>query len=171
MNTNSGLVPLLDETGRFPDSFAPPSVEADMQAASDSATSAASSSASAQASALAAEQAKEQGSQLLAQKGNVSGTLDLTAATRNLIVHATMTGNITVALPASPMTGHTITLELLQDATGGRLLTIPGAVTAYGVAITPAPAANALTEVMCFWDGVRWHARVAGLADSKPAGW
>ena len=33
MNTNSGLVPLLDETGRFPNSFAPPSVEADMQAA------------------------------------------------------------------------------------------------------------------------------------------
>lgn len=33
MTVNSGLVPLLDETGRFPDSFAPPSVEADMQAA------------------------------------------------------------------------------------------------------------------------------------------
>ena len=122
MTTNSGLVPLLDETGRFPNSFAPPSVEADMQAA--------------QASALAAEQAKEQGSQLLDQRGNVSGTLDLTTATRNLIVHATMTGNVSVALPADPMVGHTITLELIQDVTGDRTLTILGAVTAYGVRIT-----------------------------------
>lgn len=119
----------------------------------------------------AVETAAEVGQYLLDQRGNVSGTLDLSAASRNLIVHATMTGNVTVALPASPMIGHTITLELTQDATGSRILFIPGAVTAYGVRITPASAANALTEVMCLWDGVRWHARVSGLADSKPTGW
>lgn len=119
----------------------------------------------------AVEQAAEVGQYLLDQRGNVSGTLDLSGVSRNLIVHATMTGNLTVTLPSSPMIGHTITLELLQDATGSRLLTVQGAVTAYGVGITPAPAANALTEVMCLWDGIRWHARVSGLADSKPTGW
>ena len=119
----------------------------------------------------AVETAAEVGSQLLDNRGNFSGTLNLSAVTRNAIVHMTMIGNITATLPTVPMVGHTITLELKQDATGSRTLTIPGAVTAYGIAITPAVGANALTEVMCFYDGVRWHARVSGLADAVPAGW
>ena len=172
MTTNSGLVPLLDETGRFPDSFAPPSVKADMQAASDSATSAASSSTSAQASALAAEQAKEQGSQLLVQKGNVSGTLDLSTVTTNQIVHLTRVGNIVVNLPTSPMVGQTITLVMKKDATATVYsLNLKNVITAYGVSITPSPAANALDEIMCFYDGVRWKARVSGLSDAIPTAW
>ena len=172
MNTNSGLVPLLDETGRFPNSFAPPSVEADMQAASDSATSAASSSTSAQDSALAAKQAKEQGSQLLVQKGNVSGTLDLSTVTTNQIVHLTRVGNIVVNLPTSPIVGQTITLVMKKDATGtAYAFTLKNVITAYGVSITPSPAANALDEIMCFYDGVRWKARVSGLSDAIPTAW
>ena len=172
MTTNSGLVPLLDEMGRFPDSFAPPSVKADMQAASDSATSAASSSTSAQASALAAEQAKEQGSQLLVQKGNVSGTLDLSTVTTNQIVHLTRVGNIVVNLPTSPMVGQTITLVMKKDATATVYsLNLKNVITAYGVSITPSPAANALDEIMCFYDGVRWKARVSGLSDAIPTAW
>ena len=284
MTTNSGLVPLLDETGRFPDSFAPPSVAVDTQAAreakaqaetaavaaagsatsaqgaagdsaasaqaaqaarenatsaaqaasgsasqasdsatnaqgsstsaassassafqsastaeahknsaatskeqaassatlastkalaaSDSATSAASSSTSAQASALAAEQAKEQGSQLLVQKGNVSGTLDLSTVTTNQIVHLTRVGNIVVNLPTSPIVGQTITLVMKKDATGAVYsFKLKNVITAYGVSITPSSAANTLDEIMCFYDGVRWKARVSGLSDAVPTAW
>ena len=141
-------------------------------AASDSATSAASSSTSAQASALAAEQAKEQGSQLLVQKGNVSGTLDLSTVTTNQIVHLTRVGNIVVNLPTSPMVGQTITLVMKKDATGtAYAFTLNNVITAYGVSITPSSAANALDEIMCFYDGVRWKARVSGLSDAIPTAW
>ena len=141
-------------------------------AASDSATSAASSSTSAQASALAAKQAKEQGSQLLVQKGNVSGTLDLSTVTTNQIVHLTRVGNIVVNLPTSPIVGQTITLVMKKDATGtAYAFTLKNVITAYGVSITPSPAANALDEIMCFYDGVRWKARVSGLSDAIPTAW
>ena len=141
-------------------------------AASDSATSAASSSTSAQASALAAEQAKEQGSQLLVQKGNVSGTLDLSTVTTNQIVHLTRVGNIVVKLPTSSIVGQTITLVMKKDATGtAYAFTLKNVITAYGVSITPSPAANALDEIMCFYDGVRWKARVSGLSDAIPTAW
>ena len=141
-------------------------------AASDSATSAASSSTSAQASALAAEQAKEQGSQLLVQKGNVSGTLDLSTVTTNQIVHLTRVGDIVVNLPTSPMVGQTITLVMKKDATATVYsFKLKNVITAYGVSITPSAAANTLDEIMCFYDGVRWKARVGGLADSIPTSW
>ena len=284
MDINSGLVPLLDETGRFPDSFAPPSVEADMQAAqaaqaqaeeaaqnaagsatgaqgaaedsatsahasqssqtaaagsagnaaaaaaqasssatnaqgsataaassassasqsaalaeshknsaatskdqadasaslasakataaSDSATSASSSSASAQASALAAERAKEQGSQLLVNLGNRSGTVDLSTVTTNQIVHLTRVGNIVVNLPTSPIVGQTITLVMKKDSTATVYsVNLKNVITAYGVAITPSASPNALDEIMCFYDGVRWKARVSGLSDAIPTAW
>ena len=141
-------------------------------AASDSATSAASSSTSAQASALAAEQAKEQGSQLLVQKGNVSGTLDLSTVTTNQIVHFTRVGNIVVNLPTSPIVGQTITLVMKKDATATVYsFKLTNVITAYGVSITPSSAANALDEIMCFYDGVRWKARVSGLSDAIPTAW
>ena len=141
-------------------------------AASDSATSAASSSTSAQASALAAEQAKEQGSQLLVQKGNVSGTLDLSTVTTNQIVHLTRVGNIVVNLPTSPIVGQTITLVMKKDATATVYsFNLKNVITAYGVSITPSSAANTLDEIMCFYDGVRWKARVSGLSDAIPTAW
>lgn len=97
--------------------------------------------------------------------------LDLSGVTRNLIVHATLTGNLTVKLPAVPMVGQTITLELKQDTTGGRRLKIENALASYGVSITISPNANALDEIMCFNDGVRWKARAAGLSDAIPTSW
>ena len=141
-------------------------------AASDSATASANSSASAQASALAAEQAKEQGSQLLVSLGNVSGALDLSTVTTNQIVHLTRVGNITITLPMSPMVGQTITLVMKKDATATvYAFNLKNVITAYGVSITPSSAANSLDEIMCFYDGVRWKARVSGLADAIPTAW
>ena len=140
--------------------------------ASTKAAAAASSSTSAQASALAAEQAKEQGSQLLVQKGKVSGTLDLSTVTTNQIVHLTRVGNIVVKLPTSPIVGQTITLVMKKDATAtAYAFALNNVITAYGVSITPSPAANALDEIMCFYDGVRWKARVSGLSDAIPTAW
>ena len=140
--------------------------------ASDSATNAQGSATSAQASALAAEQAKEQGSQLLVQKGNVSGTLDLSTVTTNQIVHLTRVGNIVVNLPTSPIVGQTITLVMKKDATATVYsFNLKNVIASYGVSITPSPAANALDEIMCFYDGVRWKARVSGLSDAIPTAW
>ena len=113
----------------------------------------------------------EEGAFLLDQRGSVSGTLDLSGVTTKNIVHARLTGNLKVVLPSSPVVGQTITLELQQDATGGRTLTLPNAVASFGVPITLSTAANALDEIMCLYDGVRWKARVGGLSDSIPTSW
>ena len=235
MAAQQARVPVLDESGRFPDAYAPPSVAADTQAAQaarvgaesaradavtargqaevarqgaetalaevpsavegalDTQVQAAQSSATsagvardqaqtaagqahesaedASESADAALQHAQAGAFLLDQRGSVSGTLDLSGVTTQNIVHARLTGNLKVLLPSSPVVGQTITLELQQDATGGRTLTLPNAVASFGVPITLSTAANALNEVMCLYDGVRWKARVGGLSDSVPTSW
>lgn len=125
----------------------------------------------AQAAATQAQQQAQVGAFLLDQRGNVSGTLDLSSITTQNIVHATLTGNLTVLLPTAPIVGMTITLELKQDATGGRTLTIKNVPTSFGVPIALSTAANALDEVMCLFDGVRWKARVGGLSDAIPTAW
>ncbi len=77
-----------------------------------------------------------------------------------------------VNLPTSPMVGQTITLVMKKDATGtAYAFTLNNVITAYGVSITPSPAANALDEIMCFYDGVRWKARNSGLSDAIPTAW
>ena len=121
---------------------------------------------------LAAEQAKEQGSQLLVSLGNTEGALDLSAVTTNQIIHLTRVGDITITLPMSPIVWQTITLVMKKDATDtAYAFTLNNVITAYGVSITPSPAANALDEIMCFYDGVRWKARVSGLSDAIPTAW
>ena len=139
--------------------------------AETSKTSAASSATSASTSATTAQSLVQQAEFLLDNRGTVSGTLDLSGLTQQSFVHATLTGNVTVTLPAAPVVGMTVTLELKQDSTGGRTLTIKNAVASFGVAITLSTAANALDEVHCVWDGVRWKARVGGLSDSIPTSW
>ena len=92
--------------------------------------------------------------------------------TTNQIIHLTRVGDITITLPMSPIVGQTITLVMKKDATGtAYAFTLKNVTTAYGVPITPSSSANALDEIMCFYDGVRWKARVGGLADSIPTSW
>lgn len=242
MAVQQARVPVLDETGRFPDAYAPPSVAADAQAAQaaragaesardgaqeartgaetargqaevarqgaetalagvpsavegavgqqvEAAQSAATgavtargqaeafagqaqtSAISAAGSASTATQQAQVGAFLLDQRGSVSGTLDLSGVTQQSFVHATLTGNLTVVLPSAPIVGMTITLELKQDSTGGRTLTMKNIPASFGVPITLSTAANALDEIMCLYDGVRWKARVGGLSDSIPTSW
>ncbi|PRZ15132.1 hypothetical protein [Nesterenkonia sandarakina] len=113
----------------------------------------------------------EAGGFLLDQRGNVSGTLDLSEVARNHYVHLTLTGDVTVALPESPIPGRIITLVMAQDATGGRSLTIPDALSAYGVLPVPAQGANAVSEWHLVFDGVDWKVRVSGTDDMTPTEW
>ena len=126
---------------------------------------------SAAGSAATATQQAQMGAFLLDQRGSVSGALDLSGVVQQSFVHATLVGNLTVTLPTAPIVGMTITLELTQDATGGRKLTMKNIPASFGVPITLSTAANALDEVMCLYDGVRWKARVGGLSDSIPTSW
>lgn len=88
------------------------------------------------------------------------------------VYHVLLTGNVVLSLPLpASTTAFTVTLELTQDATGGRTLTVPGVVAAYGVPPMLSTAANALDELHLMWDGVRWKVRVAGLSDAIPTSW
>lgn len=120
---------------------------------------------------LALQEQAEVGKHLLDDREELDSAIDLTDTTRNLIIHGTLTQPLTVLLPPEPEPGLTITLELTQDSKGSHTLTIPNALTAYGVPITPTPDPNSLTEIMCFYDGIRWKARTSGLADSITTSW
>jgi hypothetical protein len=79
----------------------------------------------------------------------VTGVVVLTyAATINLNVsdgghfRCTLTGNATIASPSDPADGQKITLELIQDATGGRTVSW-GAAFDFGTTGAPTPTATA----------------------------
>ena len=77
-----------------------------------------------------------------------------------------------VNLPTSPIVGQTITFVMKKDATATVYsFKLTNVITAYGVSITPSSAANTLDEIMCFYDGVRWKARVSGMSDAIPTAW
>ena len=113
----------------------------------------------------------EVGELLVIQKGSISESIDLSNENKNLIVHGTLTEDVIVLLPEAPLPGNTITLELSQDSYGGKSVSIPGAYTSYGVSINPDPTPETLSELMLFWDGIRWHARISGLTELSPEGW
>ena len=113
---------------------------------------------------LALQEQAEVGKHLLDVREELSSELDLTYTTQNLIIHGTLTQPLTVLLPPEPEPGLTITLEL----TGEQAIRIPRALTAFGAPITLGPNP---TEVICFYDGVHWHARTSGPSESLPEGW
>ena len=145
--------------------------ETSKTSAASSATSASTSAATAHTAAETAQELAQVAELLLDQRGNVSGTVDLSAVTRPSFVHMTLTGATKVIPPSNPVVGMTISLEVKQDGTGGWPLTIRNTVASFGVAIEVATTANALSEVMMLFDGVRWKARVGGLSDSIPTSW
>ena len=108
---------------------------------------------------------------LMDQRGDVAGTIDLTNLTKQSFVHCRLVGNTKVTLPANPTVGMCINFEVLQNATGGYTFTFNNTVTSYGITSVISSTANSLSEVVCLWDGVRWKARVAGTNDAIPVGW
>ena len=108
---------------------------------------------------------------LLDQRGDVAGTIDLTNLTKQSFIHCRLVGNTKVTLPANPTVGMCVNFEVLQNATGGYTFTFNTKVTSYGITSVISSTANSLSEVICMWDGVRWKARVAGTNDAIPVGW
>ena len=108
---------------------------------------------------------------LMDQRGDVAGTIDLTNLTKQSFIHCRLVGNTKVTLPANPPVGMVINFEVLQNATGGYTFTFNTTVTSYGITSVISSTANSLSEVICLWDGVRWKARIAGTNDAIPVGW
>jgi hypothetical protein len=61
--------------------------------------------------------------------GNITGTVDIDLSDANFF-YGTMTGNVTLTFSNPPATGTAIAfmIELAQDGTGGRTLTLPASV-------------------------------------------
>lgn len=108
---------------------------------------------------------------LLDQRGDVAGTIDLTNLTKQSFIHCRLVGNTKVTLPANPPVGMCVNFEVLQNATGGYTFTFNNTVTSFGTPSVISTSPNALSEIVCMFDGVRWKARVAGINDAIPVGW
>lgn len=99
-----------------------------------------------------------------------SGTVDLTHIVGPQYLHATLTGDTTLILPTpGPERAYTVTLDLTQDATGGRTLTLPGVATAWAVGIVPHPDPNSRTIIHLMWTGTTWVGMVAATNIGIPA--
>jgi len=113
----------------------------------------------------------------LFDRGNTAGALDFKsmpagrgpAPTNVTLVNSLwniyMTGNITVdaatAFPAGVKAGTQFAVKFIQDATGGRTLTLTGFKKSQGVlALTSAP--NAVDMVAFIYDGTSWYAAMMG---------
>lgn len=85
------------------------------------------------------------------------GAVSLTDVTGPRTIRVTLQGNVTsVALPTwASSTSGTITLVLMQDATGGRTWVQPGT-SAYGIDVALTPTASARDVVALHWTGVQW---------------
>lgn len=76
-------------------------------------------------------------------------------------IRLSLTGNVTLATPTSPTDGQTFTVELIQDATGGRTLTLSSgyAATADVVAPVLTTAPNKRDYIVVKYDttATKWH--------------
>jgi hypothetical protein len=71
----------------------------------------------------------------------------------------TLTGNVTFSAFASPVTGQSLTLIIVQDATGSRTLT--STMKFSGASKTLSTAANAIDIMTVFYDGTNYYASLA----------
>lgn len=69
------------------------------------------------------------------------------------ITVGTLTGNITIVTPTSPVAGQEMTLVFTQDATGGRVVTLPSA---WFFSWTPTTTANHKNSITLVYDGSNW---------------
>lgn len=100
--------------------------------------------------------------------GNITGSTTLDSTTGSYFA-GTLTGNITLVMPASLVTGTTITTVFTQDATGGRTLTLPAnAASAQSTLVlsTVAGVADTITWVSVNEGTIKW--REVSHALSRP---
>jgi hypothetical protein len=72
----------------------------------------------------------------------------------------TLTGNMTMNVPTNAVPGTTYRVELIQDATGSRLLTLGTGFKTAGGAPTLTTAANAIDRLNFFYDGTTFWAEL-----------
>lgn len=85
-----------------------------------------------------------------------TGAVALTALTPKWI-KARLTGDTILTLAGgTPNEAYSVTLEIIQDATGNRTITYPGVLWAQGVAHTQSPGANDRDLVFLNWNGSNW---------------
>ncbi|QPX62637.1 hypothetical protein SEA_WOLLYPOG_88 [Arthrobacter phage Wollypog] len=101
---------------------------------------------------------------LTAGPAPVTGTVNITAAMLPSTRLWSLTGNVTITLPVPDAArSGTITLVLLQDATGNRTITWPSEVLwPDGIELQPAPAANSLSVIHLLWTGREWLGLLGG---------
>ena len=100
-----------------------------------------------------------------------SGAVSLTP-TGPATIRATLTGNVTLTLGAGTAgVSYTVTLDLRQDTTGNRALTVANAGAAYAVAPVLSTAANARDVVHLLWTGADWVALLGAPAVGIPTSW
>ena len=71
----------------------------------------------------------------------------------------TLTGNVTFSAFASPIAGQSLTLKVVQDATGSRLLT--STMKFAGASKTLSTAANSIDIISVYYDGTNYFASLA----------
>ena len=71
----------------------------------------------------------------------------------------TLTGNVTFSAFASPVAGQSLTLKVVQDATGSRLLT--STMKFAGASKTLSTAANSIDIISVYYDGTNYFASLA----------
>jgi len=105
-------------------------------------------------------------------KGNITGAVTFAEFNNvnlvNALIRATLTGNITIdvaALPSAPKANTQFAFKMVQDATGGRTLTLTGFKKSQGI-LTLTTAANAVDIIVFLYDGTGWFAGMMG-ADFK----
>lgn len=103
--------------------------------------------------------------------GTISATLVQTA-TRSAYLRRRLTGNPTIGFAAGVANvAYSCTLELLQDGTGGRVLTLANVATPYGAVIPLSTASGATDIIRLEWNGTRWAAFLAGVQMAVPTAW
>ena len=137
-----------------------------VEQAADSATAAASSATAAETARTGAETARNQTEAAVTSGLSWTGTVDLTTtALTPVLLRATLTGNVTITLPTPPSNrAYTVTLVLVQDATGGRSITLPGVKWSYGVPAVLSTAPGTVDILHLLWTGTAWVGMIAGMA-------
>lgn len=102
-----------------------------------------------------------------------SGAISLARAeTMSKYLIRRLTGNTILTL-ASGESGkaYSCSLEIIQDGTGGRTLTIPGAHSSYGIVVPLTSAAGSVDIIRLEWNGSRWKASLSDADVKVVTGW
>lgn len=102
-----------------------------------------------------------------------SGAVTLSQSeTRSTFVRRRLAGNATLSLANGIANqAYTCTLEIQQDATGGRALALINVRTSYGVAFSVTSLANASDIIYLLWNGSYWTASLGVASSAVPSAW